>query len=58
MVQLHVSALDIDHLQVVKEILVKQLYKTYIGCVADQFNIVVLRIAGVSYGRSMACNVS
>jgi len=32
MVQLHVSALDSDHLQVVHEILIKQLYKTYIGC--------------------------
>ena len=26
--------------------------------VADHFNIAGLRIAGVSYGRSMACNVS
>ena len=26
--------------------------------VADHFNIVGLRIAGVSYGRSLACNVS
>ena len=28
----HVSALDNSHLQVVNEILVKQLYKTYMGC--------------------------
>jgi len=32
MVQLRVSALDNDHLQVVHEILFKQLYKTYMGC--------------------------
>jgi len=32
-VQLHVSALDNGHLQVVHEILSKQLYKTYIGCI-------------------------
>jgi len=32
MVQLHVSALDNGRLQVVHEILIKQLYKTYIGC--------------------------
>ena len=31
-VQLHVSALDNDHLQVVREILIKQLYKIYMGC--------------------------
>ena len=31
-VQLHVSALDNGHLQVVHEILIKQLYKTYMGC--------------------------
>jgi len=31
-VQLHVSALDNGHLQVVNEILIKQLYKTYMGC--------------------------
>jgi len=31
-VQLHVSALDKDHLQVLHEILIKQLYRTYIGC--------------------------
>jgi len=28
-IQLHVSALDNGHLQVVQEILIKQLYKTY-----------------------------
>jgi len=33
MVQLHVSALDNGHLQVVHEILIKQIYKTYLGCV-------------------------
>ena len=31
-VQLHVSALDNGHLKVVHEILIKQLYKTYMGC--------------------------
>jgi len=31
-VQLHVSALDNDDLQVVHEVLIKQLYKTYMGC--------------------------
>jgi len=31
MVQLYVSALDNGHLQVVHEILTKQLYKTYMG---------------------------
>jgi len=31
-VQLHVSALDKGHLQVVHEILIKQLYDTYMGC--------------------------
>jgi len=31
-VQLHVSVLDNDHLQVVHEILIKQLHKTYMGC--------------------------
>ena len=31
-VQLHVSALDNDRLQVVHEIHIKQLYKTYVGC--------------------------
>jgi len=31
-VQLRVSALDNDHLQVVHEILIKQLHKTYMGC--------------------------
>ena len=31
-VQLHVSALDNGHLQVVRQILIKQLYKTYMGC--------------------------
>ena len=30
--QLHVSALDSDHLQVVHEILSKQLYGTIMGC--------------------------
>ena len=30
-VQLHVSALDNGHLQVVHEILIKQLYKTHMG---------------------------
>jgi trans-2-enoyl-CoA reductase len=30
-VQLHVSALHNGHLQVVHEILIKQLYKTYMG---------------------------
>ena len=30
-VQLHVSTLDNGHLQVVHEILIKQLYKTYTG---------------------------
>ena len=30
--QLHVSALDNGHLQVAHEILIKQLYKTYMGC--------------------------
>jgi len=30
-VQLHVSALDNGHLQVVHEILIKQLYKTYMS---------------------------
>jgi hypothetical protein len=32
-VQLHVSALDNGHLQVVHEIIIKQLYKTYMGCI-------------------------
>jgi len=32
-VQLHVSVLDNGHLQVVHEILIKQLYKTYMGCI-------------------------
>ena len=32
-VQLHVSALVNGHLQVVHEILSKQLYETYVGCV-------------------------
>jgi len=32
-VQLHVSALDNGHLQVVNGILIKQLYKTYMGCI-------------------------
>jgi len=32
-VQLHVSALDNGHLQVVYEILIKQLYKSYMGCI-------------------------
>ena len=32
-VQLHVSALDNGQLQVVHEILIKQLYKTYMGCI-------------------------
>jgi len=31
-VQLHVSAFDNGHLQVVHEIFIKQLYKTYMGC--------------------------
>ena len=31
-VQLEVSALGNDHLQVVHEILITQLYKTYMGC--------------------------
>jgi len=31
-VQLHVLALDNGHLQVAHEILIKQLYKTYLGC--------------------------
>jgi len=31
-VQLHVSVLDTGHLQVVHEILSKQLYKTCMGC--------------------------
>ena len=31
-VQLHVSALGNDHLLFVYEILIKQLYKTYVGC--------------------------
>ena len=31
-VQLRVSALDNGHLQVVHEILIKQLHKTYMGC--------------------------
>ena len=29
---MHVSALDNGHLQVVHEILIKQLYKPYMGC--------------------------
>ena len=32
-VQLHVSALDNGHLQVVHEILSKQLYETWLGCI-------------------------
>ena len=32
-VQLHVSALDDGHLQVVHEMLSKQLYETYMGCI-------------------------
>jgi len=32
-VQLHVSALDNGHLQVVHEIPSKQLYETYMGCI-------------------------
>ena len=32
-VQLHVSVLDNGHLQVVHEILIKQFYKTYMGCI-------------------------
>ena len=32
-VQLHVSALDNGHLQVVHEIIIKQLYKIYMGCI-------------------------
>jgi len=31
-VQLHVSALDNGHLQVIHEIHIKQLYKIYMGC--------------------------
>jgi len=31
-VQLHVSELDNGHLQVVHEILIKQLCETYMGC--------------------------
>jgi len=31
-VQLQVSAVDNGHLQVVHEILIKHLYKTYMGC--------------------------
>ena len=30
---LHVSAPDNGHLQVVHEILIKQLYETYVGCI-------------------------
>jgi len=32
-VQLHVSMLDSGYLQVVHEILSKQLYETYMGCI-------------------------
>ena len=32
-VQLNVSALDNDHLQVAHEVFIKQLYKTFMGCV-------------------------
>jgi len=32
-VQLHVSALDNGHLQVVNEILSKEIYETYVGCI-------------------------
>ena len=32
-VQLHVSALDDDHLQVENENLSKQLYSSYVGCI-------------------------
>ena len=32
-VQLHVSALNNGHLQVVHDILSKQLYETYMGCI-------------------------
>jgi len=31
-VQLHVSALDNGHLQDINEVLIKQFYKTYMGC--------------------------
>jgi len=31
-VQLHVSALDNGHLQLVHEILTKESYKTHVGC--------------------------
>ena len=32
MVQLHVSAIDNGHPQVAHEILIKELYKPYMGC--------------------------
>jgi len=32
-VQLHVSSIDNGHLQVVHDILSKQLYETYTGCI-------------------------
>ena len=37
--QVHVSALDISHLQVVHEILSKQLYETYMGCIQGEVGV-------------------
>jgi hypothetical protein len=47
-VQLHVSALDDGHLQVVHEILIKQLYKTYMGCLYGFRE-------GVKWARDFVC---
>ena len=62
-VQLHVSALGNDHLQVVHEILIKQLYKTYMGCLyrigrgssGNEISYLSERLGGVGYMRGPCC---
>jgi len=56
--QLHVSALDNGHLQVVHEILSKQLYETYMGCIqweVGEVGCVLVLSAGYSE-RGSNCN--
>ena len=62
-VQLHVSALDNDHLQVVHEILIMQLYETYMGCLygvgtgqsGHEISYLSERLGGVGYMRDLCC---
>jgi len=61
--QLHVSALDNGHLQVVHEILIKQLYKTYMGCIrgagrrggGHEISYVSWRLGGVDTWGGLCC---